>query len=152
MPDRLASHSFFAGLATEHLMPLVDLYTVERVPPGARILRAGAPADAVRLVEEGRVALFLTDRPGGSPFETLGPGDVLGLSWLERTGTWAFSATAWADVTMLHLPADTLRLAMAEDRVLHDHVTEHLNRALVERLHAVRLQHLDIYGVADAER
>lgn len=152
MPDRLAAHPFFAGLAVEHLLPLVDLHSVECVQPGTKILRAGAPADAVRLIEEGRVALFLTEHPGATPFETLGPGDVLGLSWLERTGTWAFTAVAWADVTMLRLPATALRLAMAEDRTLHDHVTEQLNRALVERLHAVRLQHLDIYGGPDAGR
>ncbi len=152
MPERLAAHPFFAGLPAEHLIPLIDRYSVENVAPGGIILRAGAPADAARFIEVGRVALFFSDAPGATPFETLGPGDVLGLSWLERVGTWAFTATAWADVGMLSIPAAELRLAMAEDAVLRHHVNERLNLVLLERLHAVRLQHLDIYGGPDAHR
>lgn len=152
MPERLAAHPFFSGLAVEHLIPLMDRYSVEIAAPGATILRAGSPADAARLVEAGRVALFMRDTPGAMPFETLGPGDVLGLSWVERMGTWAFTATAWSDVTMLHIPAAELRLAMAEDSDLRHHVNERLNSVLLERLHAVRLQHLDIYRAPDAQR
>ena len=152
MTERLALQPFFSGLAPEHLIPLIDRYTVETVAPGGTVLRAGLPADAARFIETGRVALFLSDVPGSDPFETLGPGDVLGLSWLERMGTWAFTATAWSDVTMLHIPADELRLAMAEDPVLRHHVNERLNGVLLERLHAVRLQYLDIYGSPHAER
>lgn len=152
MIERLLAHPLFEGLTEEDVSELVDHIEVQKFDAGQTILRADELADALRLILDGRVALFMHEGPRATPFETLGAGDSVGVSWLRPGGTWAFTAVAWTPVTTLAIPADALQAAMAADDELRHQVNEALNRVLVSRLHSVRLQHLDLYGSPHAHR
>lgn len=152
MTDRLRTHPLFEGLADERLDPLASYAMFEEFDAGEKLLRADGIADTLRLILEGRVALFLNEGPRATPFETLGPGDAVGVSWLRPGGRWAFTAVAWTYVTTIAISASALHTAMNEDPELRHRLNEALNRVLVSRLHSVRLQHLDLYGSPHAHR
>ena len=143
MHDLLTDQAFFAGLSPDHLEDL-DV-TVEEFEAGDYVIRFGGTADAMRLVLSGRVALSFGGGDPTPPFETLGPGDVLGLSWLRDDGEWEFAGKATAPTRFLAISADSLRTAMADDTELRARIHERLTKSLLERLHSVRLQHLDLY-------
>ena len=95
--SRLLHHPLFAGL---------PLATVERVSldahnvafdPGQVILAEGSPASTLYLLQHGKVALS-AHAPGKGHVlvQTLGPGEVLGLSWLFPPYQWRFDAHAVA--------------------------------------------------------
>ena len=152
MINQLGDHPLFSGLSDGQLEPLASRAVVQEIDPGTTILRADATADTLRLIVEGRVALFMNEGPRATPFETLGPGDAVGLSWLRPDATWAFTAVAWTYVKALAIPAANLHFAMDTDVALRHHVHAAFNQILVSRLHAVRLQHLDLYGSPHAHR
>src|ERR1017187_1915093 len=93
--SRLLHHPLFAGL---------PLATVERISvdahnvafdPGQVILSEGSPANTLYLLQHGKVALS-AHAPGRGHLlvQTLGPGEVLGLSWLFPPYKWRVAGHA----------------------------------------------------------
>lgn len=143
MRELLAEQALFAGLSSDRLDGL-DV-SVEEFDARQDVIRFGGTANAMRVVLSGRVALSFGGGDPAPPFETLGPGDILGLSWLRDGGEWEFTGTAMVATRFLTITAESLRAAMAADTELRSRIHERLTAALLERLHAVRLQHLDLY-------
>lgn len=144
----LRSHRFTKGAEPEFVTHLITCGPVERTwEAGRPILAAGDTADRLHLIVEGDVAIGL-QAPGGPPavLQTLGPGDVLGWSWLMPPYRWAFDATAVTAVRAITLDATRLRAAMAEDPVFGHALLARLLIAIADRLQATRLQLLDLYG------
>ena len=146
--DILRSHPFCKGADSDFIMHLVACGPVERSwDAGRSILSSGEPADRLHLIVEGNVAIGL-QAPGGPPavIQTLGPGDVLGWSWLIPPYRWAFDGTAVTPVRAITLDAARLRAAMADDPVFGHALLSRLLVAITDRLQATRLQLLDLYG------
>ena len=86
MPDllqKIAAQPFFKGLNAEHLKILAGDAMHTQFTPGQIIFREGDPANRFYLIEEGRVSLE-SHRRDEVPVavQVIGPGDVLGWSWL----------------------------------------------------------------------
>jgi CRP/FNR family transcriptional regulator, cyclic AMP receptor protein len=114
--------------------------------PGAFLLREGEPAGELFLLHSGRVALEL-HAPGKPPaiMETLGGGDILGLSWLFPPRRWQLDARAVEPTGALAVDAARLRAEMDRDHDLGHAVARQLLVHLYDRLVRVRLQRLDLY-------
>ena len=80
--------------------------------------------------------------------ETLGKGDLLGLSWLVPPYEWQFSATAVHDTTAFELNAPTVRAACETDPVLGYELLRRVLPAASSRLQAARIRMLDLYAAA----
>jgi CRP/FNR family cyclic AMP-dependent transcriptional regulator len=146
--ELLRSHEFCKGADSDFIMHLVACGPVERTwEAGRPILRSGETADRLHLLIEGDVSIGF-HAPGGPPavIQTLGPGDVLGWSWLIPPYRWAFDATAVTAVRALTIDATRLRAAMAEDPVFGHALLSRLLVSITDRLQATRLQLLDVYG------
>src|SRR6266571_135004 len=79
----IEAHPFMRGLGTSHLATLADCAMKSEFAPGHMIFREGDTANRFYVILQGKVALEA--RSGGaSPvlIETIGPGAVLGWSWL----------------------------------------------------------------------
>jgi CRP-like cAMP-binding protein len=143
MHELLASHPFFDGLDQ---VELVGLETeIEELPADVEVIHAGARADSMRFLLSGRIALTFGGALPQSPFETIGSGDVLGVSWVRPEPVWEFTARTLLPTRCVRVDADSLRAAIGRSSDLRLHLMERLNEVLLERLHAVRLQHLDLY-------
>jgi CRP/FNR family cyclic AMP-dependent transcriptional regulator len=147
--SRLLHHPLFAGL---------PLATVERISvdahnvafdPGQVILSEGSPANTLYLLQHGKVALS-AHAPGRGHLlvQTLGPGEVLGLSWLFPPYKWRFDGHAVEFVEALAVDGARLRARIEEDPVLGYQVIKRIAPLVVERLQQTRTQLVDLYGSA----
>lgn len=143
----IKEHPFFAHLSDEYCGLLSGCARNVRFEPGEYMLREGAPADEFFLIREGRSALEV-HIPGHPEltFQTLGPGEVVGVSWLIPPYRWSYDARALERIHAIGLDARCLREKCDND---HDLGYDMMNRflpVLVQRLQATRLQLLDVYG------
>ena len=143
----IRQHSMFADLSDEFCALMSGCAQNVRFDAGAYMVREGEPADRFYLIRHGRVALDV-NMPGRGvvTFQTLGEGDVVGLSWLIPPYRWNYDAEVLELVRAIALDATCLRDKCEAD---HDFGYDMMKRfvpALVNRLNATRLQILDVYG------
>jgi len=117
-----------------------------RVPAGEVVFEEGGSADAFYIVVEGKVGLVLTS-PGKAPIviQTLGPGDLLGVSWLFPPYRWNWKARAIVDTDLVAFDANLIRGELEKNRDLALEVLTVVASEVVDRLHRSRIQLLDLY-------
>lgn len=144
--DLLARVPLFAGTADAELDRIAAVARPDHFAPGDLLLRAGDAADHLHVVIDGRVALSLhVPGRGDLVVETLGPGDVVGVSWALPDQRWELDARAMGAVDALTLDGDHLRAEMDADGPLGRAIQRGVTLLLGERLHATRLRLLDLY-------
>jgi CRP-like cAMP-binding protein len=146
----LADHSFFRDLPPDYIRLLAGCAKNVRFEAGQAIFREGEDADQFYLIRDGRVALeVFTPERGSAPILTLGAGDALGWSWLIPPYKWRFDARAIETTLAFALDGKCLRGKCEEDPRLGYELLKRIAEVIVERLHATRLQMLDVYGARD---
>ena len=145
--DLLHEHPFFAGLDEPTLDLISGCGTNVHFTPDDPILRASQPADLFYVIRTGRVAVEI-DTPRGGPIivETLGPGEILGVSWMLPPHRWTFDARAIDDTSAVAIDAACLRGKCDDDPTLGYALFTRFAGLIHNRLHATRLQLLDVYG------
>ena len=145
--ELLRRQPLFKGLSDSQIATLAGTVEVVDVPEGTLLFAAGGPAAPLYLVVSGRVSLELA--PGDhSPLvvQTVGPGELLGLSWLAEKAHWQWDARAAVDTCLVEFSVVGLRRLWASDHELERILMERIAATLAERLHAARLQLADLYG------
>lgn len=117
-----------------------------RIEAGRPIFEEEQHAAGCWLIHAGQVQLS-THVPGRGPVvvQTLGPGDVLGLSWLVSPYRWDFTATAVEPTTATKLDTDRLRQLAADDPALGYLLVVALFGELLSRLQNTRARLLQLY-------
>jgi CRP/FNR family transcriptional regulator, cyclic AMP receptor protein len=143
----LGKHPFFAGFSPEHSQLVSGCARNHRFDPGQYLFREGEPANEFFLIRHGKVALEIV-APGQAPiiFETLGEGEIVGASWLVPPYRWMFDARAMELTRAIGIDAACLRGKCEADHHLGYEMMKRFLPVLVKRLHATRLQILDVYG------
>jgi CRP-like cAMP-binding protein len=143
----LADHPFFRDLPQHHLPTIAGCGRNVHFRPGEFIFRAGDDANELFLVRHGRVALEIAT-PGQAPItvQTVGPGDILGWSWLVPPYHRAFDAHVIEDARCVAFDAVCIRRKCDEDHDLGYEMLKRLAQVMEERLDATRIQLLDLYG------
>lgn len=120
--------------------------TEVRVPAGDVLFEEDGAADVFYIVVEGKIGLELTS-PGKEPIviQTLGPGDLVGVSWLFPPHRWNWRALAIVDSELAAFDATTIRSEMEQNRDLAWEVLRVVSGEVVDRLHRTRVQLLDLY-------
>jgi CRP/FNR family transcriptional regulator, cyclic AMP receptor protein len=152
-PADLAGHAFLRGMADSHLAVLARVCWVAPVRQGRLLFAEGDTARRFWLIRSGHVALDV-HAPGGRQLivETLGPGDLLGLSWLVPPFQWQFSATAVQDTMTFEFNADAVRAACESDAGLGYQLLQRVMSAASSRLQATRIRMLDLYAASGPVR
>jgi CRP-like cAMP-binding protein len=132
-------HSLLKAFAPDQVEALSTIATQFRFGPGKSIFRQREVADGFYLIEKGAVSLEY-ELPGKRKVEIqrIGPGELLGLSWLFEPYRWQFSATAISGVTANFFRAVDVRKQCAQDPKLGYKLMEEIARVLTERLQATR--------------
>lgn len=151
----LREHPFLADLPKDQIHLLSGCTKNTRFAAGELVLREGEEETHFYLLRQGTVALE-AHRPGKPALvvETLGPGDVLGVSWMFDTGPGSPTKTTPASldarardaVVAFALDGECLRDKMAADDRLGHALTRRLLERVYLRLSRLRLQSLDVYG------
>lgn len=138
---------FFAGLSTDFCELITGCVKNARFEAGQYLFREGQAADEMYLIRAGRVALEVAAPGRGAvTFQTLGTGELVGLSWLVPPWRWTYDARALETVRAIAIDAACLRGKCEADPALGYEVMKRFTPVLVERLQATRLQMLDLYG------
>jgi CRP/FNR family transcriptional regulator, cyclic AMP receptor protein len=142
----MASAGVFARLSAAELELVSAAAHTVRFGTGERLFHEGAPARGCWLIHDGCVALdLMVPGRGEVTVQTLGPGDLLGWSWLLPPFEWHFGAVAVRPTIATELDTDRL-LALAElDSRFGYSLVLSLFQACVQRLQATRARLLDLY-------
>jgi len=142
----LADHPFARGLSDKHLELLTGCASNVRFEAGQEVFREGEEANEFYLIREGKmsVELFAPER-GSVNILTLGEGDVLGWSWLVPPYRWRFDARAIEPTRAIALDGKCLREKAERDSELGYELLKRMAHIMEERLHATRLQLLNVY-------
>ncbi|MFO0808369.1 MAG: Crp/Fnr family transcriptional regulator [Gemmataceae bacterium] len=145
-PSELANHPFIQGLEDRHRVLLASGARNFTASAGDYLAREGDPAHAFYLVQFGHVEIgsHLAER-GATPIQTVGPGEVVGWSWLLPPYHWQFDARAVDAVSGLAFDADWLREQCERDHEFGYQLLKQLLIVVGRRLAAARIQRFDIY-------
>lgn len=143
----VGSHALFKGLDPGFLDLVAGCARNVRFAAGDYLLHEGDDASEIFLIREGQAALEIS-APGKpqTRFQTIGPNEVIGLSWLVPPYRWTYDARAISDLRAISLDAICLRNKCETDAALGYEVMKRFTPTIVERLHQARLQMLDVYG------
>jgi CRP-like cAMP-binding protein len=127
--------AFFESISTERSLSAGEILFEEE-----------GSADAFYIVVDGRIGLELTSA-GKEPIviQTLGRGDLVGISWLFPPHRWNWRARALVDSELAAFDATAIRSEMERNRDLALEVLGVVSREIVDRLHRTRVQLLDLY-------
>jgi CRP-like cAMP-binding protein len=143
----LAEHPFFAGLDADFCRLACGCARNVRFEAGQYIFHEGEPADQFYLIRQGRAALQVSAPGRGvSTFLTLGPGEVFGINWLVPPYLWSYDAKAIDPLRAIAMDGACLRNKCEANHSLGYDLMKRLMPVLIERLHATRLQMLDVYN------
>ncbi len=145
--ELLTETEVFDGLDPADLEFIAGCGTNVAFRAGESIAREGAPAEHFYVIRAGKVALEVAvPQAEALEIETLGPGEVLGWSWLFPPYRWAFDVRAVEQTRAVSLDGTCLRGKCADDTRLGFELMQRFARVMTARLQATRLQLLDVYG------
>jgi CRP/FNR family transcriptional regulator, cyclic AMP receptor protein len=146
----IGGHPFFAELDPRFIDLVCGCTKNVRFEAGQYLFHEGEPANEFYLVRHGRVALEIV-APGRNAlvFQTLGEGEVVGVSWLIPPYRWTYDARAVDFVRAIAIDGRCLRAKCEADHDLGYDMMKRVVPVLIQRLHATRMQILDVYGAHD---
>lgn len=140
-------HPFFAGIEEGFCKLLCGCAKNVRFEAGQYLFHESDPANEFYLIRHGRVSLELhAPERGPVTFQTLGSGEVVGVSWLIPPYRWTYDAKALELVRAIAMDATCLRRKCETDHDLGYEMMKRFMPVLIQRLQATRLQILDVYG------
>jgi len=135
----IAEHPFVRGLKPQHLRLLTDSAMRMRYEAGDLIFREDDPANRFYLIEQGRVSLESQARDEAPvTVEVIGPGDVLGWSWLFPPYSWHFDALALEPTTAIFFYGTRLRGQCEHDHDFGFEMMKRITQVMIHRLQATR--------------
>ncbi|GAB2817599.1 Crp/Fnr family transcriptional regulator [Lentzea nigeriaca] len=119
---------------------------IETYEPGTRLFEEGGLADQCWVVLSGCVMIDTVVPPRGRiTLQSIGPGELLGWSWLVPPYRWHFGATVVSPTRAAVVDTGALRVLADEDPALGYQLSLILIDALLNRLQATRIRLLDLY-------
>lgn len=148
---RLATSSHLLDGLSPEGTAFLDSLAIETTHPAETVIfREDDRAESFYLVASGKVGLEVM-LPARSPtlIETLGPGELVGVSWLFPPYRWNWRARALEQTRLLAFDAETVRSHLDDDLDLAVHVYRAVAEEAIRRLHATRIRLLDLYPGVD---
>ncbi|MEU1201821.1 cyclic nucleotide-binding domain-containing protein [Streptomyces sp. NPDC005813] len=135
------------ALSPVHREQLMGVAREVSFPADGRIFEAGGTADRFWVVRSGTVSLFQQVIAGRRiSVATLGPGDLLGWSWLFPPHTWDFGAEAFSPVRAYEFDAAEVRALCDADPTLELSLTRTIGAILAHRLETTRAALIEHYA------
>lgn len=145
----LTETEVFADLDAEYIAKIAEGATRINYAANETIYREGDHADRFLILLEGHVAIDMeTVHRGVLTVHTVGPGEVLGWSWLFPPHEWHYHARAVEDTEAVALDADRLVRQAEDDPALGYALMKRFSAVMLSRLEATRMQLLDIYDMS----
>jgi CRP/FNR family transcriptional regulator, cyclic AMP receptor protein len=135
----LGAQPFLRGMPPAQLAELADLCEHVTIPSRQRLFDEGCPAGRFWVIDAGLVTLDASvPGQGRLIIETLGRGDVIGLSWMFPPYQWRFGAVARQPTQAFVFDAPAVRAACDADPLLGYELSRRFSAVGVRRLQATR--------------
>jgi len=135
----LAQHPFLEGLERKYLQALAGIASPRNFKALQLVFDEGDDANEFYLIESGRMAIEMHLVGVDSlQIQTIGPGEVLGWSWLLPPYHWHFAARAVEPTTAIALDGRKLRARCEENHDLGYEIMKRFALVVVHRLEATR--------------
>ena len=145
--DLLGEHLLFRNFHPDLLELMAGCGHNVHFEAGTQIFSEGAPADEFYVLRSGKVSIGVAVPNRGTILvETLGPDEVLGVSWPFPPYRWEFDSVTIDETSAIAMDAECLRNKCDEDPILGYQVFKAFALLMRDRLQATRLQLLDVYG------
>lgn len=145
--DHVAAHPFLADMPADWQQRLAVHAGPVMRPSGRRLFREGGPADRFWLLQSGDVALdFHVAGRGDVVIEHIGPGGVLGWSWLFAPCRWTLGGIVAEDCRALQFDAAAVREMIDDDPALGRELLTRFAAVIAGRLQAARQRLVDLYA------
>ena len=142
--SRLGAQPFLRGLPTRYLDRLAGLARHVSLPARERLFDEGGTADKFWLIDAGQVALdMLVPGQGRITIETLGRGDVIGLSWLQQPYQWRYGAITTQPLRGIEFDARAVRQACSLDPAFGYALVTRFMTVAAQRLQTTRARLID---------
>lgn len=143
----IGAHSFFRDLKPEYIQLLKGCATGAHFNAGSYVRREDEEASEFFLIVKGAVALEVySPVKGAITVLTVGPGDIMGWSWLIAPYRSHFDARAVEPTYAIRLDGTCLRKKFAADPELELTLYKRFVPIMLERMDALTMQLLDIYS------
>ena len=141
LDERIRRHPFFRDMKSEHLAILTGHARETTFETGEVLFLEGEPADRFFLIESGCVGLEAHEPADGTVLvQELGPGEVLGWSWLFPPFTWHFQARVLKPARAIVLSGARLLIAAERDHEFGYQLMKRVAQVVIHRLQATRRQ------------
>ena len=135
----LAREPFLSGMRGTDLGRLATAARLTAFPAGRRLATELEPAERFWIIRDGTVALDSRLPGGGSvPIDALGPGAVVGWSWMFPPYRWRFGAVASTPVEAVEFDGRLVRVLCAVDPSLGYELTRRFAEVMADRLRTAR--------------
>jgi CRP-like cAMP-binding protein len=145
--DHLQTRTILAALAPQQLARLGAHASEQRVAAGDLLFRQGDAADRFYLLREGSVRVGVPAINGPAlEIQTLGPGEVIGWSWLIPPYQWSFEARAASDASLISFDGKAILQECEQDPALGYALMKIFAALMSQRLHAARLKMMESWA------
>jgi len=148
----ITSHPLFQDMKPQHQAMLGSGAKEAEFKAGELLFRQGEPANQLHLILSGNVSLEAHEPGGGTvPVQTLGPGDLLGWSWLFPPFIWNFQARAIERTEVIVLSGGHLLSSADRDHEFGYELMKRVAQVVIKRLQSARKQLLDLQTASALE-
>jgi CRP-like cAMP-binding protein len=145
--QRLRERAFFAGLAPEFIEFIAAHAANRSIPADAVLFRYGDRADRFYLVERGHIGVEIAAVAGPAlELQDLGPGAVLGWSWLIAPHHWSFQARAKTPAEIIEFDGGAVSARCEADAAFGYALLKRFSGLMSERLQAAREKMMETWS------
>ena len=143
----LADVDLLADIGAEHRAEIAGHARERTFLPGDPVLAIDEPAEVFHVVRSGQIAVGV-EPSHGAPLiiDTVGPGEVVGVSWLLPPHRWAFAAWATEETRTVAVDAEPVRVLVERDPAFGLLIHKRFAAVIHHRLVSARVRALDLYG------
>lgn len=140
-------YPFFKEFRERHLMSLAAGAKPFSLKPGEYLAKQGSSGSGLYMIQSGKIAIEMSRGAEKSTvrLQEVGPGDLVGWSWLVPPHRWQFDCLALTDVQGLGFDGNWLRDKCDQDHELGYHILKQMITVMYSRGAATRTQLLDMY-------
>lgn len=145
--EAIKEHPFLKGMSDQQMSTLAECAMLKKFAENEMIFREHEPANRFYLIQEGNVVIEseVVER-GTVTIQTIGPGEVLGWSWLFPPYHWHFSARATEETRAIFFYGTRLREWCEKDRILGYELIQRMAAAGIQRLQSTRRRLIEALG------
>src|SRR5580658_11168399 len=136
--EPLPEHPLFQGMGERDRHILAECSMRASFEPGTVVVETGEPANCFYLIVSGLVALETTGDLSPLRVQTIGPGDVLGWSWLFPPYCWHFNAIAKEQTEAIFFYGSRLRQECDRNHDFGYELFKRMSQILISRLQTTR--------------